>query len=140
MGDGPDPWGLLMVFYESTQFLNFANVTDSEIDDWLWHNWVLNDTTTPSRQDLANLMADKVQNEIFPYIWLYHPPRIAAINRKFDGFMRIRFYYFADVHLRAETPAPPVVIPGYSVETLGFAAGIAILSVVYKKKKKKSVV
>jgi hypothetical protein len=137
MGEGPDPWGLLLTFYESTQVLNWANVTDPDIDNWTWYNFVLNDTSTPSRQDIANLFTDKIQNEIYPMLWLYHPQRMAAINKKWDGFTRIRFYYYADIHLR-DTGTSDVTIPGYTLETLGSfsAVTIFILMVRWKKRKK----
>jgi ABC-type transport system substrate-binding protein len=135
IGGGPDPWGALLTLYESTQFLNTANITDPEIDNWIWQSFVLNDTSDPSKQELANLVVDKIQNEIYPKLWLFHPQMVAGRNKKWGGFTRIRFYYFADIHLKPEVPVE-FLIPGIPLRVLGFVTGMSVLILIGKNYKR----
>ena len=94
---GPDPRSWLTSLYNGESSWNPAYVNDSDINNWTRYFNVLNDTSTPTVQDVVNWIVTKVQTEIYPSLWIAQYPRYAVKSAHWEGdpgFWLINFSNF----------------------------------------------
>lgn len=158
----PEPHLLLQELLYSDSVWNFAFINDSEIDEWIWDAYIETDTAT--RQSIYDDIADKVQNELYPYLYADQAKTFSALNVDWEGWNpnggEGNFYTFREktsdwVPLPLDsTPVDPdastddtsddssddgdkeVGIPGYSIYLIGIAGLVAILPILKKLNRK----
>lgn len=78
-----DATSFLFSTYHSTGSFNFARLNDAELDEMIENNYVLTDEA--ERQANFNAITDKLQNELFPCIYLAQGYHNIVINSYWEG-------------------------------------------------------
>ena len=82
-------------FYSNTSDYNFAGVNDTQIEQWAWAAVAVNDTT--EIQDYYNKIQYRLQNELFPQVFMFQALSYNIIQNTWTGVTTStfdRFYFY----------------------------------------------
>lgn len=133
-GDG-DPASYMQPRWQSGGYMNFANISDPDIDQWIWEVDLVSDAGG-ARQEMFDNITIKVQS-LYPHLFFYQQPAFAALSCKFEGNPTKTAAYFYNIKYNPDCPSaadlPP--IPGFpTFAIIGFSA-LAIIFILIKKKR-----
>lgn len=134
MSDAYDPSAELAIWYHSTSNINFAYVDDPEIDEWIILAGLVGDFDT--KYEIISNITDKLQNEIYPFMYLTHEIRYAALSADWEGDTGSGLDLWCQIVPASEpTPESPV-IPGYSLDSISIIIilGVTMLIIAQRKK------
>ncbi|MCF2140483.1 MAG: ABC transporter substrate-binding protein [Candidatus Lokiarchaeota archaeon] len=139
VGFGTSIYHLLMRLHLSTGFFNIATLNDTIVDDLI--NDFLTASNNAERQDIANQIADRIQNVLFAYIWIDQAKNQIAYQNKWTG---INPYIFLSRTVKLagsssddtgnDDSGEKIGIPGYSTGFIGIAGMLSILFITRKRK------
>ncbi|GAH10004.1 unnamed protein product, partial [marine sediment metagenome] len=132
-GGNGDPAPYMQVRWQTGAYLNWANISDPDIDQWIWEVDIVSDAGGV-RQEMFDNITTKVQS-LYPHLFFYQQPAFAALSCKFEGNPTWTAAYFYTIKYNPDCPSALAPIPGFpTFAIIGFSA-IAIIFIYIKKKR-----
>jgi ABC-type transport system substrate-binding protein len=136
--------GLIETYYggDGDTVFNFAFISNETLDALLWEAYLELDQT--KRQDLYDIMANMVQNEIYGYMYLGQLKTQNIFSASYAGFSTRMMYWYHIVPAETPTESDTTTsdrrdIPGYSLPIMlvTIISSMLIVSKMLKSKKRK---